>query len=165
MWRGVVRDGARTGGGEAGPTPQPLIQRLSGLPIDTVQGRAISETPGERRPPAVGAVAAAAEEASKSSGGKLRLDPAKDNDVRGADGGNGTPPRGPPKTPKRNKASPPQLSEVRTLLYCRHGRLRILVLLFAISSDVAERPCFVISGACELTVFVFLMCGDGCLLA
>lgn len=101
VWRKVVRDGARNGGGESGPNPQPLSQRMFGLKPE--------EGAGNVAPPGV-----SDEEKStgdKTGTGGLRLD--EPVDVPQGSGEDNSPTRGPPKTPKRTKASPPKQSEVR----------------------------------------------------
>lgn len=107
----MVRDGARAGGGKAGPNPQPLSQRLSGLRAATA---------GEMEAGDIGCLTSDApskgvEQGEEKEGGAgaagLRLD-GPGEPPRGPEEDNGSPSRGPPKTPKRNKASSPQLTDV-----------------------------------------------------
>lgn len=105
-----MRDGARAGGGETDPTPQPLSQRLAGLRGGGLTGKKVSgdvELGDSASSSTGGAVADIGEE----GGGNLRLD-VTDEIPRGPEGDCGTPTRGPPKTPKRNKTSSPQQSDV-----------------------------------------------------
>lgn len=112
MWREVVRDGARTGGGESGPNPQPLSQRLLGLKPDTSQGSRPQEGAGNVAPYAPSPVCDGNKSKGEDTGtGGLRLD--EPVDVPQGSGEDISPTRGPPKTPKRTKASSPKPSEVR----------------------------------------------------
>lgn len=106
VWREVVRDGARAGGLEAGPNPQPLAVRLSGLPSVPAQ-RSVdeSEPPDEKRRGGATTRAVTKKLDSQEKAEDLTLDEEVGKD-------NGTPTRGPPKTPKRNKGSSPQLANV-----------------------------------------------------
>lgn len=104
VWREVVRDGARAGGGESGPNPQPLSQRLFGL---KPQEDARDVAPFAPSP----AVCDGKKSAGETGTGGLRLD--EPVDVPQGSGGDNSPTRGPPKTPKRTKASSPKPSEVR----------------------------------------------------
>lgn len=74
----------------------------------------VSEPPNDDR--TTGKMTATGREEVKSEEGAdtLRLDSHEDN-VPDLECDNGTPQRGPPKTPKRNKASSPQLEDVRCL--------------------------------------------------
>lgn len=117
VWREVVRDGARAGGGETGPSPQPLSQRLSGLKPDAAADTAAREAEvGKDEVSALAVLSAEVAQTEKTdegqaSGVDLRLDNPgeapwdQEGDVN-------SPARGPPKTPKRNKASSPQLADV-----------------------------------------------------
>lgn len=122
VWREVVRDGARAGGGETGPNPQPLSQRLSGLKPDTSVREAEVPQAAQAQDAEVSALAGPSAELAQTgkpdegqvSMAGLRLDnPVEAPWDQEADVG-GSPARGPPKTPKRNKASSPQLSDVST---------------------------------------------------
>lgn len=77
----------------------------------------VSESPNDQR--AMGKTAATGREEVKGEEGAeiLRLD-AHDDDVPDLECDSETPQRGPPKTPKRNKASSPQLEDVRMLIAC-----------------------------------------------
>lgn len=114
VWREAVRDGARSGGGDMGPTPQPLSQRLSGLMPGAAGGDDVLEEmvvlTSDVPPTAV--VETEESEKEQARGGDLRLDDPGEK-PQGPEAGSGSPNRGPPKTPKRNKASSPQLSNVR----------------------------------------------------
>ena len=131
VWREVVRDGARAGGGETGPSPQPLSQRLAGLKPDTAGDTADDTAVREAevgRDAEVSALAVMSAEVAQTdkpdeeqaSGADLRLDnPNPNQDAAPWDQGDASSPaRGPPKTPKRNKASSPQLSDVSASFHC-----------------------------------------------
>lgn len=105
VWREVVRDGARTGGGESGPNPQPLSQRLFGLKQQEGAGNVAPYAPSP-------AVCDGNKPQGETGTGGLRLD--EPVDVPQGSGEDTSPTRGPPKTPKRTKASSPKPSEVRT---------------------------------------------------
>lgn len=127
VWREVVRDGARAGGGETGPSPQPLCQRLSGLKPDTAADTAVDTAAadtavreaGVGQDTEVSALAVTSAEApqpekpdeEQASGVDLRLENPEEAQ-RDQEGDVTSPARGPPKTPKRNKASSPQLADV-----------------------------------------------------
>lgn len=118
VWREVVRDGARAGGGETGPSPQPLSQRLSGLIPDTAADTTVREAKvgKDAEVSALAVLSAEVAETKKpdeeqASGVDLRLDN-PDEAPWDQEGDVSSPVRGPPKTPKRNKASSPQLSDV-----------------------------------------------------
>lgn len=104
VWREVVRDGARTGGGESGPSPQPLSQRLLGLKPQEGAGNVVANAPSP-------SVCDGKKSTSETGTGGLRLD--EPVDVPQGSGEGDSPMRGPPKTPKRTKASSPKPSEVR----------------------------------------------------
>lgn len=104
VWREVVRDGARTGGGESGPNPQPLSQRLFGLKQQEGAGNVAPYAPSP-------AVCDGNKPQGETGTGGLRLD--EPVDVPQGSGEDTSPTRGPPKTPKRTKASSPKPSEVR----------------------------------------------------
>lgn len=114
MWREVVRDGARTGGGESGPTPQPLSKRLLGLKPDTSQGSKPQESARNVAPRAPSPSVCDGKKSKGEETGTdgLQLDEPMDI-VPPGHGGDHSPTRGPPKTPKRTKASSPKPSEVR----------------------------------------------------
>eukprot|EP00752_Nemacystus_decipiens_P009400 g8403.t1 len=102
VWREVVRDGARSGGDECGPNPQPLSQRLFGLKPQAGAGNAALYSPS---PVACG---------GNNSKGEIRKDDLRLDepvDVPQGSGEDTSPTRGPPKTPKRTKASSPKPSE------------------------------------------------------
>ncbi|CBJ30526.1 Serine/threonine-protein kinase SRPK1, putative [Ectocarpus siliculosus] len=111
VWRKVVRDGAREGGGESGPNPQPLSQRLSGLRPGTSEGSEALEDVGklstDKPSPADSGDKKQEGEARASD---LRLNEPEDT-PKGPGEDNISPMRGPPKTPKRTKASSPQPSD------------------------------------------------------
>ena len=104
VWREVVRDGARTGGGESGPNPQPLSQRLFGLKPQEGVGNVAPCAPSP-------AVYDGKKPEGETGTAGLRLD--EPANVPQGSGEDTSPTRGPPKTPKRTKASSPKPSEVR----------------------------------------------------
>lgn len=112
MWRKVVRDGAREGGGESGPNPQPLSQRLSGLRPYTSEGSEALEDVGKLSTD----TPSPADVGGKKQEGDARASDLRLNEPEDAPKGPGedniSPTRGPPKTPKRTKASSPQPSGV-----------------------------------------------------
>lgn len=124
VWREVVRDGARTGGGDSGPSPQPLFQRLSGLEPGTPEGSKSEDVDSlAQDAPLVSDPKEPEEE--ETGGGDLRLDePVTDPQGPGDD--SGSPGRGPPKTPKRTKASSPQPSDVSADMVVRRGNFHPL---------------------------------------
>ena len=107
-----MREGARSGGGESGPHSQPLSQRLSGLKLGNSEGSDLPEgvenlTSNASSSEGCDAMKSEAKE-TKSDG--LRLDePAEVSEVHEE---HSSPSRGPPKTPKRTKASSPKPSDV-----------------------------------------------------
>lgn len=117
MWREVVRDGARTGGGEAGPSPLPLSQRLAFFRPGPTQKNEVLEsldTLVSDAPPSVkagGGEGGREKRAENESDGDLRLND-RGGKPEGLAADSSSPTRGPPKTPKRNKVSSPQLSDV-----------------------------------------------------
>lgn len=120
VWREVVRDGARSGGGETGPNPQSLRDRLDGLRADPkreIEAEQVVEPLASDAPPVDGGEAMLEEGREGGSEGDLRLDGPGDV-PRVPEGSLGSPMREPPKTPKRNKASSPQLSDVRGSKEC-----------------------------------------------
>lgn len=124
VWREVVRDGARAGGCETGPSPHPLSQRLSGLKPDTADDTAVreAEVGQDAEVSALAVLSAEVAQTEKpdeeqASGADLRLDN-PDEAPWDQEGDASSPARGPPKTPKRNKASSPQLSDVSTRCHC-----------------------------------------------
>lgn len=150
VWREVVRDGARAGGGETGPSPQPLSQRLSGLKPDTMVGEA--EVPQDAKVAALAGPSADVAQTEKPDEGQasmvgLRLD----NPVEAPwhqEGDIGSPVRGPPKTPKRNKASSPQLSDVsRTHGALRYARVR--------PCSCIPAPCYCLTRVSPFLTIVF----------
>lgn len=112
IWRAVVRDGARAGGGETGPNPHPLSQRLAGLRGGALTAKEVLGD-GELEKSAENSTAESVVDIGGEGEGSLRLD-VTDENPRGPEGDCGTPTRGPPKTPKRNKTSSPQQSDVST---------------------------------------------------
>lgn len=115
MWQEVVRDGARSGGGDSGPSPQPLSQRLSGLVPGMSEGSK-SQVVGN-----LAQYTPVKEE--ETGGGDLRLDEPVDV-PQGPGGDSGSPTRGPPKTPKRTKASSPQPADVSMNIVAWREKLR-----------------------------------------
>lgn len=113
VWQEVVRDGARSGGGDSGPSPQPLSQRLSGLVPGMSEG---GKSQG------VDNLAQDTPLKEETDGGDLRLDEPVDV-PQGPGEDSGSPTRGPPKTPKRTKASSPQPSDVSANVVARRGKL------------------------------------------
>lgn len=113
MWRKVVRDGAREGGGETGPNPQPLSHRLSGLRPDTSEGSEAFEDVGKLSTdiPSSADSGDKKQQEGETRASDLRLDEPEDT-PKGPGEDNSSPTRGPPKTPKRTKASSPQPSDV-----------------------------------------------------
>ncbi|CAM9336516.1 unnamed protein product, partial [Hapterophycus canaliculatus] len=121
VWREMVRDGARPGGGEPRLNLQSISQRLSGLISDTSEGsedrRGVcdpaSDTPltvvcATKKPEKDDGKEKPEDEKSAVSG--LTLDePIGVAEIPG-DKSN-SPTRGPPKTPKRTKGSSPQPSD------------------------------------------------------
>lgn len=109
-----MRDGARAGGGETGPNPQPLSQRLAGLRGGALTAKDMLGD-GELEKSAENSTAESVVDVDVDGegDGSLRLD-VTDENPRGPEGDCGTPARGPPKTPKRNKTSSPQQSDVST---------------------------------------------------
>ncbi|CAM9500353.1 unnamed protein product [Ectocarpus fasciculatus] len=112
VWRKVVRDGAREGGGETGPNPQPLSQRLSGLRPDTSEGSEAFEDVGKLSTdtPSSADSGDKKQQEGETRASDLRLDEPEDT-PKGPGEDNSSPTRGPPKTPKRTKASSPQPSD------------------------------------------------------
>lgn len=110
----VVRDGARSGGGEFALHPQPLAQRISGLNHGNCGGSSsqeIVENSASNASLPKGCDTVKSDE-NESKSDRLRLDePAEVSEVH--EEGN-SPSRGPPKTPKRTKASSPKSSDVST---------------------------------------------------
>lgn len=111
VWR-EVRDGACSGGGETGPIPQLLSRRLEGLKAANSGGSGAPDlaevrVSGERAT----AISGEVKGEEHASGGDLRLEDPGDKPL-GLQGDTGSPTREPPKTPKRTKASSPQLSDV-----------------------------------------------------
>lgn len=120
VWQEVVRDGARTGGDDSGPSPQPLSQRLSGLIPGSSEG--IKSQSQEGVDNLVQDAPLKVEKVEETGGGDLRLDEPVDV-PQGPGEDSGSPTRGPPKTPKRTKASSPQPADVSANMVVRRGNL------------------------------------------
>lgn len=128
VWQEVVRDGARTGGGDSGPSPQPLSQRLSGLTSGMSEGSKSQE--GAEN------LAKYPQLEEETGGGDLRLDEPIDV-PQGPGEDSGSPTRGPPKTPKRTKASSPQPADVSMNIVAAESYLALVVVLHLLH----QKPC------------------------
>lgn len=116
--RGVTKDFGGTGmvslssENDPGPKPRPLAQRLSGARHEGADAETGVDEAGADHLPAYSVGDATTSEGGAKNLTGLRLESTKDKESGDIDDDGGTPPRGPPKTPKRNKGSSPQVSNV-----------------------------------------------------
>lgn len=96
----------------SGPHPKPVGQRLAGVFPRVSEEETNSVNTSVHAPTSAKMADSQGIEHGEAAGNHLRLDPEKNDGPKDQDDG-GTPPRGPPKTPKRNKGSSPQVSNVR----------------------------------------------------
>lgn len=134
MWRGV-QDGVPPTEPDVGPSPQPLAQRLSGsLELAKDKPAAVSVVSDRSSDDDRAVESITPEEAEGQDGAEnLRIDAHADGDVADLEFDNGTPPRGPPKTPKRNKASSPHDDDVRCYAFDEPGCVSRMPLPISIS--------------------------------